>query len=381
MALAPVDVGLRLKLQSEADLVQPLRPTHAIPAELPELAPGQTFRARILEALPENTFRALVAGKTVTLALPEGAKPGDELELLVIDRSPKAILARRIDGAGEGAAEEASAYPWVRMSATARMIGELLPAAGQTAKPAPLSQAAAPLFPAPPAMTEAAASVLAPRLQQAVSESGVFYEAHLVQWLQQKRPLADLFAEPHARLAAAAFEAAHEATPAAFRAPPSQESSPQTGEQRMGAPAERLPGALEGRMSAATVPEPLRPIVAQQLEALASQRLVWQGELWPGFSATWEIDWRERQEKKEKGTEPEAELPWRTRLTLALPGLGAIDARLALFRETVELVLETADEAASARLRAELPELAQAFAGIGLALRAIDIRTPHGSGG
>ena len=99
MALIPSDVGIRMRLQNEASLLQPLSPVHEIPSDLPELRTGQTFSARIQEVLPDNTYKALVAGKQLTLQLPEGAKPGDQLELVVIDRSTKVVIAKQVEGA------------------------------------------------------------------------------------------------------------------------------------------------------------------------------------------------------------------------------------------------------------------------------------------
>lgn len=376
MALIPVDAGLRLKLQSESELVQPLRPAHPLPADLPEFAPGQTFTARIQEALPGNTFRALVAGRQLTLELPEGAKPGDELELVVVDRSPKVIIARRVEG---GAAESGSAsiYPWLRMSHAARLIGELLPPAGRQAEPAPLLRGE-PLLPAPPA-SGAAAQTVAPLLQQAVSRSGVFYEAHQLQWLRGERPLADLLAEPQGRLSPAVAHGATTSTPAAtLSALPlatghGEENTPPANATTSVGNAE-----TNHRLSMASVPDSLRPIVSQQLEALASQRLVWHGEFWLGLPASWEIDWREDGRGGEEAAAPD-EREWRTRLALTLPRLGAIEASLALSGQNARLIL-TASRAQLAVLQAALPELALAFAAVGLKLAATQLAPYHGEG-
>ncbi|MBK8120176.1 MAG: hypothetical protein IPK39_14130 [Sulfuritalea sp.] len=75
MVLIPNDVGVRMRMQTEAAL-QPIAPVAEIPADLTDLRPGQAFSARIQEVLPENTYKALVAGRSLTLALPEGAKAG-----------------------------------------------------------------------------------------------------------------------------------------------------------------------------------------------------------------------------------------------------------------------------------------------------------------
>jgi hypothetical protein len=171
MALIPPDAGVRMRLPGDGPL-QPTTPISGIPSDLPDLQPGQVFSARIQEVLPENTYRALVAGKTLTLALPEGAEAGDVLELVVIDRSAKAILARTVpEGAG------AEAYKHTTLSPAAQLIGQLL-SEEEGSHTAPLNRGQ-PLLNAPPTN----AAPLAAALQRAVENSGMFYEAHQAQWV------------------------------------------------------------------------------------------------------------------------------------------------------------------------------------------------------
>ncbi|HWU84855.1 MAG TPA: flagellar hook-length control protein FliK, partial [Rhodocyclaceae bacterium] len=144
MALIPPDAGVRMRLPGDAPL-QPVTPVADIPSDLPDLQPGQVFSARIQEVLPENTYRALVAGKTLTLALPEGATAGDVLELVVVDRSAQTILAR--NAANQGANGEA--YPHATLSPAAQLIGKLL-SEEQGAGPVSLNRGQ-PLLNAPPA--------------------------------------------------------------------------------------------------------------------------------------------------------------------------------------------------------------------------------------
>jgi len=143
MALIPTDVGVRMRLPGDA--LQAPAPVAGIPTDLPDLQPGQIFSARIQDVLPENTYRALVAGKSLTLALPEGAKAGDILELVVIDRTPKAIVARSTN---TEAGVNTEAYQHTTLSPTAQLIGRLL-SERQPAQTAPLNRGQ-PLLNAPP---------------------------------------------------------------------------------------------------------------------------------------------------------------------------------------------------------------------------------------
>jgi hypothetical protein len=380
MVLIPPDVGLQLKAQAEAQL-HPLSPVRPIPADLPELQIGQAFTARIQEALPENTYRAMVAGKALTLQLPEGAKPGDLLELVVIDRTAKAVIARVAPQATTEGAQ--AAYPFARLSPAGQMIGKLLVAEGETPTPAPLNRGQ-PLLPQPPAT----AQDLLPALKSAVTQSGLFYESHQAQWVTGRLPLASLLQEPQGRHSAPDLLTAHRIVPeAASRSAEMAQTAPQAagvtnllagllgGEEA----AARTSPANSGVAPAPTfpqgqpVPDELRPLVQQQLEAAAGQRLMWHGEVWPGQNMDWQIEW-ERPEG-EGGTAAEDEAGrWRTTLSLTTPRLGRVDATLQLEPAGVRIALATPYGASAADLRDDMPALAAALGEAGLPLLAMQVK-------
>lgn len=354
MVLVPPDAAIRMRMQTEASLLEPVQPTRPIPADLPELRPGQTFQARILEPLPDNTYRALVAGKQMTLQLPEGAKSGDQLELVVIDRSPRTIIAQRVE-AGTAAAEAATPYPFTRLSPTARLIGALLPAEGETIPAVPLNRGQ-PLI-ATPSQGQLPATQLAETLARAVAHSGVFFEAHQAEWVKGRRPLAELLQEPQGRLSTpAAFAHATAEKVGAGETAPLASPEPALARQN---PSQQVPGTLP------QIPDALRPIVQQQLEAAASQRIFWHGEVWPQQTVDWAIEWED--ERAGPGDE-EAPTTWRTALTLTTPRLGRIEARLQLSAEGVQMTLAAAETRSADELRDALPELASAFERAGLRL-------------
>ncbi|MDK0999956.1 flagellar hook-length control protein FliK, partial [Burkholderia contaminans] len=105
-------------------------------------------------------------------------------------------------------------------AAPARVPAAADPAASSTPASAAASSAASATPPSSAATSAAAArdaaatlpvAALRAALAQAVSESGLFYESHLAQWLAGQRPLAALMREPQARLAAAPAPADPEA--------------------------------------------------------------------------------------------------------------------------------------------------------------------------
>lgn len=424
MALIPPDVGIRMRMQTEANLLQPVTPAHETPSDLPDLQPGRTFTARIQEALPENTYRALVAGKSITLSLPEGAKTGDQMELVVVDRSAKSIIARQVQA--EPAATQtggAQPYQFTRLSPAAQLIGQLLPAEGESAPPAQLNRGQ-PLMSEPPA-SRAAAIQLAPTLAKAVSQSGLFYEAHQAQWVNGKLPLAQLLQEPQGQHSTTtAFQTAAQqpnqpntttllppaATPAAAQNPPQGESpaeaaqfgrNPTAEASRLAAPAPTQPNAASllqthlggnekvGSDETAThagqptqtslqpqkMPEELRPLVQQQLEAVATQRVFWHGEIWPQQSIDWEIEWERQGEDQ---TSADEDSLWRTALSLTTPRLGRVDATLQLTVAGVRVSLATSDDTSAVDLRNEGPKLADALATAGVPLLAFQVKHENG---
>jgi hypothetical protein len=385
MALIPPDAGIRMRLQTEANLLQPVTAVHEIPSDLPELRTGQTFSARIQEVLPDNTYRALVAGKQLTLQLPEGAKAGDQLELLVIDRSAKVVIAKQVETA-PAATDESAPYPFAKFSPAARMIGQLLPAEGQSPPPVQLNRGQ-PLLAEPP-QSQSAAGQLAPTLAKAVTQSGLFYESHQAQWVTGKLPLEQLLQEPQGRrslptafqLAAAEIEA-RAATPAGVAERPVTAGNILqnllAGNEKVGAGGTAQNAAHATQVAPQTValaqqvPDELRPLVQQQLEAVATQRMMWHGEVWPQQPMDWEI---EQDNEREAGDTGEEASRWRTTLSLTTPRLGRVDANLQLSANGVRITLATPYGASAADLRDAAPQLAEALAAAGVPLLAFQVK-------
>lgn len=378
MVLIPNDVGVRMRTQTET-LPHPVAPVTEIPADLAELRPGQAFSARIQEVLPENTYKALVAGRSLTLALPQGAKAGDTLELVVVDRTPRLIVAQLANRAAPGDAAAAADAHAPSLSPAARLIGALLARDGAPPPPAALTRGQALI--AAPLNGAAMAAELAPQLAKAVSQSGLFYEAHQVQWVMGQRPLAELLTEPQAKHSAAAIfsreEAGTQTKPSAASGRPAEASGAMV-------VLRNLFGVEEARAAPSTaaqatpdparvVPEELRPLVQQQLDAAATQRLAWHGEVWPGQTMNWQIEADDRRGDAEPA---DAKPAWSTSLRLVTPRLGEIDARLNLTPQGVAIYIATPAGSTAADLQSALPALEQSMAAAGVPLLALQIK--HG---
>jgi len=371
VVLIPNDVGIRMRMQTEASL-QPILPVSEIPADLAELRPGQAFSARIQEVLPENTYKALVAGRSMTLALPEGAKAGDTLELVVVDRTPHLVVAQLTNRNSSGDAGAGAAVQFTSLSRTAQLIGTLLARDGTPPPPAALTRGE-PLLAAASTNPAKLATELAPQLARAVGQSGLFYEAHQVQWVMGRRPLSDLLVEPQAKHSTAMPVSQKNSSGQTAR--PAEASGPMGLLQNLfGGEETRLQSATQQATvanPAQTVPEDLRPLVQQQLDAAATQRMAWHGEVWPGQSLDWQI---EPDGQRTGGEQTDSEGSWITSLRLVTPRLGEIDARLSLAPEGVRIVIATPAGASAADLLDAAPSLEKSMAAAGVPLLALQVK-------
>ena len=384
--MIPADLAARLRLINEASFfnteppVAGLQRAREIQAQLPELVPGQRFFATLQRTLPDGTFRALVAGQQMTLSLNSAAKSGDTLELEVSQVTPRAVLAR-IVGGETAAGSNASAQP--ALSQTGRLISFLL-----TGQPTPQPASLAgnqPLLNAPPA----SGTQLVPLLRQALGQSGLFYESHQAQWVLGKLDTAALLREPQGQQSApgASAGAAGPAAPATASATPSTPAAPAA--QAAATAAARIAGGADeaaqvdstrnaaalragveeaAPVRAQPIPERLMPVVHQQLDALATQQYVWQGQAWPGQPIEWVIE----DPQGEAGTEgDEAEPTWNTTLRLTMPRLGGVEAQLHLTPAGVALRLRAEDPATIRALDAGGAALASALEAANLKLTGL----------
>jgi hypothetical protein len=111
--------------------------------------------------------------------------------------------------------------------------------------------------------------------------------------------------------------------------------------------------------------------VQQQLEAVATNRLFWHGEVWPQQKMDWEIEWEGKRENDGEGAD---ESRWNTSLSLSTPRLGRVDAILQLNSKGVRITLATPYGASAADLRDEAPKLAGALDAVGVPLLNLQIK-------
>ena len=119
-----------------------------------------------------------------------------------------------------------------------------------------------------------------------------------------------------------------------------------------------------------------QPIVQQQLDALATQTFVWQGQVWPGQEMRWEID----EDATRRGTDNDDTAgKWATRLHLVLPNLGEIDAKIRLDGNRITLAMSAGSAETRTLIRSSAVALRSQFDEAGLTLASMGVDSVTGS--
>lgn len=433
---------------------------HLPPSLLPGTAPDSQLTR---PALAIDRLAALMPAPEVTQGDVQSSTGG-----AVPTRQPNGVTP----DAGNAAGTAQTTSTRETLSFAARAILDVM----GNAETVPM-RAAAPLLPAAPtgAANPAAATAMANGLATLVSESGLFYESHLEQWVSGMRPLATLLAEPQGplRQPVAANGQPQTATPQSMNQgpvamlpysgpatplptqqnpaatlaeltrpvvfPPSSTHGtpiPVTGARHDAVAAEvlrasnriRQPGLASGSQaspaaeerragqanaaaqayqataevshdgyhiaraqreaaianwntpeptpSAADAGPPVHPategVVRQQLELLATQQFRFAVDAWPGMPVDWEVTRHEAGQHREGAAEGTAQ--WSTRLRLALPQLGNVEAVLTLGARGLEARLVTHDTEATTRLNKAGAEFRQQLEARGIALLNLQIQ-------
>ncbi|ASL44202.1 hypothetical protein bAD24_I11970 [Burkholderia sp. AD24] len=301
------------------------------------------------------------------------------------------------------------------------------PAASGTTSPNPnTTTTAATAATANVAAAQVPVAALAAALEQTVGDSGLFYEAHLAQWLAGQRSPASLADEAQNKLVAAAqlpldwasdggeASASTASTRQGMGAAPNN-GQPNGAQDANAARAQQpIPNAQTARfvagevlasslsdlngqsthanlhsatsqaadgtasqnsqsMAAAVHPATV-PLVRQQLDMLATGQFRWTGEAWPGARLDWTIEQDgDEWDRSGGGAASEDDQPWRTRLTLSLPTLGTVDAELTLTGTRLVARVQ-ASPVGAARLAMQGENFRQRLAAAGIELNGLTIR-------
>jgi len=126
-----------------------------------------------------------------------------------------------------------------------------------------------------------------------------------------------------------------------------------------------------GKSSAAkAVAEPLMPMVQQQLEALASHQMTWQGQVWPGMQMQWEVTDPDHQRASGDEEMPQT---WRSTLRLQLPRLGDVQAQLIFGPQGLSVQIDTDNGVSAQRMRVAQAQLQSSLEAAGVPIIQLQV--------
>ena len=310
----------------------PIAAVEAASKAAPQFDLGQKLQGSVQAQVAPNVFKVNVSGQLVQMELPPSIRSGDTVALQVISLQPRLTFSM-VNSANPLSTPE-------QLGSTARLLSSMSQQSPEKAYVR--ATQSAPLWEASRAPES---KQLAGMLKEALGNSGLFYESHQAQWLEGARSTAQLMHEPQnlapeqakaaagnpADKAAVAGETASKAVVAGDTASKAvmmaddnatnprvianntSDANVSTQPNTTSLPDGKTPG----------IPDHLQPLVQQQLNALETRQMLWQGNVWPGQDMQWEVH-----EQVPQTPATEGQRQWVTQIQLDLPNLGAVAATL-----------------------------------------------------
>ncbi len=328
--MLPVELFNALKAYALSRETLPVAATDPAPtptqgALASALSQGQKLQGAVLAEVSPGVFTVRVADQLVQMKLPAMVHAGDTVELQVLSLQPRLTFSMVASSNPLSTSQQ--------LSTTARMLSALSQQQPQKA----LVNAS----PKPPLVTTAEppqTQPLANLLREAINNSGLFYESHQAQWMEGGRATTQLLQEPQNQPAPVPA-----GTPGTLVAPDAAGSGSQ-------------PASI-------SIPPHLQALVQQQLSALETGRILWQGQVFQNQPLQWQI-WQQPGQGQSPGAEQER--TWATSLQLELPALGSVTAQVRLTQGGMSLTLDASSPQTRALLGSASSHLVSALTEAGI---------------
>lgn len=299
---------------------------------------GQKVQGAIQAQVSPGVFKVRVLEQMMQMQLPANLKSGDVIELQVMSLQPRITFSLSASSNPLSTPE--------KLSVTSRMLSSL--------SQQPLDNSSVRATHNQPLMATTSAlpntSELAGKLHDSLSQSGLFYEAHQAQWMAGSRSTAQLLLEPQNLL-----------TDPAKAALASMSNSASV-------------VSSHSDNAASHIPIQLQPLVQQQLNALETRQVLWQGLVWPNQQMDWEI--HEEAPRQTAAGYEEAGGQWATQIRLDLPSLGEVAAMLRFNSNGLSVTLDAADDRTRALFGTATSQLNAALAERGITVSSTLV-SPH----
>lgn len=290
-----------------------------------EFVQGQKYQAFVEARLSNGNFRVLISDKLLQMHLPENIRPGDKLQLVLLSNAPKLKFALQRENLTETAKNNTLISP------TGRFLDVLIQESGKPAASNILTNTHPILTDFPLNSRE-----LPLLLQKAIRQSGLFYESHLAKWVNGKNTVEKLHQEPQGKISVSATTYA----------------------------------TSTAHMSAIPVNTQSLSLVQQQLLALETGHIAWNGEIWKGQDLQWDIY---EDTTNSNIADENTALRWKTKLTLTLPQLGEIIASITFNSQGMQISIDTADDNTVNLLKTNQVPFKTSMQAAGFTIQSLDI--------
>ncbi len=350
-------------------------------SRLAQIANGQQLQAKVLSTYNDGSYLVRIANTAARMVLPTSTRTGDTLQLTMVGKDPRPTflltesfrgeddestevslstagramekdmkslkatqqgltnVGARDNQLDEGDAKNAAPNQLApestktSLSSAGKLVDALLHASEESDLPSAIKPNR-PLVANPTNNTPQ----LANALRDSVALSGAFYESHLAEWADGKRPVTELLKEPQAQLA-------------------QQTQSGVTSLLNTTDPANTQMGQL----------------INLQLNALEQQRIVWHGEVWPGQQMEWEIN-RDSPDQQQNTQEDEQAPSWHSVVRFNFEHLGTVSASIRLIGEQIHMQVRTDNDVTAAALRANGRMLSESMEAAGSSLDSLIVK-------
>lgn len=343
--MIPADVQNSLKALALAQ--KPLITATSATAATAAFEPGQKFQASVQAQLAPGIFKVQVADQVLQLQLPNTIRTGDTITLQVVSLLPRLTFNMAASNNPLSTADQ--------LSATARLLSSLTQHPSEKSFVRPTNSA--------PLWTGAAqfpdTVELAGKLHTALSQSGLFYESHQAQWIAGSRNTAQLLQEPQNQ-PADKVRAALGLDDKVQRA--NTGTAPNSVSNSAGAERQSITG----------IADHLQPLIQQQLNALETRQVQWQGQVWQGQEMNWKIN-----EESSRTPNGEEYKQWATQIQLDLPRLGEVTATLRFGSNGLSITLDAREETTRSQLGTASSALVAALSEHGITVQSTLVTQHH----
>lgn len=328
---------------------------------LTQISLGQELIANVQAKLSDGSFLVRLADTVAKMNLPASTEVGTKLNLTLVNKEPRpTFVVNELPGSTNSTPTQ--------ISNTAHLITTLLQNSSNQPPTAVIAKSDAVIL-----RQNTPPQVIAQTLQQAITQSGVFYESHLASWASGQMNLTQLMQEPQAQLSPR------------LGIPPQQlsESNAQllnkspdmlSNQTLQNVANTQRQGAEQNHISSSDVLNnpTLQHLVNTQLQTLEQNHIVWQGNAWPGQAMQWTIS----QDTPEHGQQQSAQQStWRSDVKFELPALGKVTATLRLSGEHLSVQIHTEDADTANKLQTNTTLLINALSAAGIPLDTILIKS------